>query len=137
MRHLSRPEQISAETHGLTGFSMRRFIEVDSEIRKFPWYEPTPLLSLEQLAERYGVAAIYVKDERGRFGLRSFKALGGPYAVIEFARRWQSTRTGHEITIDSILKSDGTPMRDLVVACASVGNHGQGVAAGARLIGAQ
>jgi len=136
VKYLSVSRQTRTGLHRSTRFSMRRFYEVYNEIRKCPRYEPTPLLSLEQLAELYGIAAIYVKDERRRFGLRSFKALGGPYAVLELARQWQSERSGREILIDDLLKPERQPLKELVVICASAGNHGQGVAAGARLIGA-
>lgn len=33
------------------------------------------------LARRFGVAGVFYKDESERFGLKSFKALGGTYAV--------------------------------------------------------
>lgn len=136
MKHLSYSRDTGAIRTPSTCFSIERFAEVDRIIRQCPRYEPTPLLSLDQLATNYGVGSIYVKDERKRFGLRSFKSLGGPYAVMELARRWQSARVGREIKIDSFFAPDRVPMTALTVICASAGNHGQGVAAGARLIGA-
>ena len=39
------------------------------------------------LAQRLSVAEVLYKDERGRFGLGSFKALGGAYAVANVLRR--------------------------------------------------
>ncbi len=53
----------------------RQFIE------SFPHYDRTPLRSLEQLAATLGVGGIYVKDESYRFGLNSFKVLGGGHAI--------------------------------------------------------
>ena len=47
-------------------------------------YAVTPLHSLPALAQALGVAAVHYKDEGGRFGLGSFKALGGAYAVAVF-----------------------------------------------------
>ena len=44
-------------------------------------YRPTPLVALPALAAANGVASIHVKDEGQRLGLKSFKALGGAYAV--------------------------------------------------------
>ncbi|MEO7679101.1 MAG: pyridoxal-phosphate dependent enzyme [Sphingomonas sp.] len=70
-------------------------------------YIPTPLLRLT-IDDR----TIFIKDERDRFGLGSFKALGGIYAVARLA----------------------TPGARII--CASAGNHGAGVAAGAARIGA-
>jgi outer membrane protein OmpA-like peptidoglycan-associated protein len=52
-----------------------------AEISSWPGYALTPLVSLPKLAQQLGVAEILYKDERGRFGLGSFKALGGAYAV--------------------------------------------------------
>jgi len=46
-----------------------------------PGYAPTPLVSLDHLAQRLGVAQVLVKDESRRFGLNAFKALGGSYAM--------------------------------------------------------
>ncbi|MYD14115.1 MAG: pyridoxal-phosphate dependent enzyme, partial [Gemmatimonadetes bacterium] len=48
-----------------------------AEIGSWPGYGPTPLRSADRLAGRLGVEAVWVKDESGRFGLGSFKALGG------------------------------------------------------------
>ena len=51
------------------------------EISTWPGYKETPLVSLDKYAKKLGVKAIYYKDESTRFGLDSFKALGGAYAV--------------------------------------------------------
>ena len=64
-----------------------------------------------------GLGAVLLKDESRRFGLRSFKALGGAYAVRRL-----------------IARQAGLP-RDLVVTCASDGNHGRAVAWGAQRFG--
>ncbi len=47
-----------------------------------PAHRPTPLHRLPAMAHALGVGAIMVKDEGFRLGLRSFKALGGAYAVM-------------------------------------------------------
>ena len=44
-------------------------------------YKPTPLCNLTALAEKLGIAGLYVKDESKRFGLNAFKGLGGSYAL--------------------------------------------------------
>ena len=46
-------------------------------IRAWPGYAPTPLRRLAPIAAEAGVAELLYKDEGHRFGLRSFKALGG------------------------------------------------------------
>ena len=44
-------------------------------------YKSTPLVSLYNLAKKYNVGNIYVKDESHRFGLNAFKGLGASYAI--------------------------------------------------------
>ena len=64
-----------------------------------------------------GVEKVYYKDESSRFGLGSFKALGGSYAI-------------------ECLSQDSSS-DDLVVCTATDGNHGRAVAWGASLCGAE
>ncbi len=93
------------------------FAAAEREIASWPEYAATPLVRLDGLARNLGLAALWYKDERGRFGLKSFKALGGAYAV----RR--------------VLERQGRPAREVTVTCATDGNHGRSVAWGARLAG--
>src|SRR5436305_204780 len=65
----------------------KSFAAAFAEIASWPGYAPTPLWSLRGLARELDLAAIHYKDERGRFGLKSFKALGGAYAVANVLRR--------------------------------------------------
>ena len=65
-----------------------------AEISSWPGYAPTPLVALPGLARALGVGAMHYKDERGRFGLRSFKALGGAYAVANVLRKKVAAATG-------------------------------------------
>lgn len=78
-------------------------------------YAPTPLRDLPALADRLDIAQLLYKDEGHRFGLKSFKALGGAYAV------------------DRLVAGKGAA--GLTVACATDGNHGRSVAWGARRAG--
>ncbi|HET9576750.1 MAG TPA: diaminopropionate ammonia-lyase [Usitatibacter sp.] len=87
------------------------------EIRSWPGYHPTPLVALHGMAAAAGVARIWYKDEATRFGLGSFKALGGAYAV----RR--------------ALDREGRSARDVTVTCATDGNHGRAVAWAAQRFG--
>ena len=84
----------------------------------------TPLVDAASLADRLGVASVMVKDERGRMGLGSFKALGAAYVIAH-----QAVETGAE-DMSSALKG-----RTYVTA--SAGNHGLSVAFGASLFGAR
>ena len=113
------------------------FVAAEEEISRWPGYAATPLHRLPGLAAKLGVAALHYKDECGRFGLKSFKALGGAYAVYRLLRKTVEARNGGE-PVDSRQLIAGR-WRDIVqavtVTCATDGNHGRSVAWGARLFG--
>lgn len=44
-------------------------------------YKPTPLVHLPNLARKYKVGNIFIKDESFRFGLNAFKGLGASYSI--------------------------------------------------------
>src|SRR5690554_140829 len=46
-----------------------------------PHYKPSPLIYLDNIAEKYTIANMYFKDESVRFGLNSFKGLGTSFAM--------------------------------------------------------
>lgn len=92
--------------------------EAYDTISRWNGYAPTPLRSLEALARRADVAEILYKDEGKRFSLKSFKALGGAYAV------------------DRLVAKRGS-IKGLKVTCATDGNHGRAVAWGARRAGVE
>ncbi len=112
------------------------FTAAVKEIASWPGYAPTPLLELPALARTLGVGTIHYKDERGRFGLRSFKALGGAYAVANVLRRKVMEATGRNVGSRDLLSGE---FADLIsgatVTCATDGNHGRSVAWGAQLFG--
>ncbi len=90
-----------------------------------PAHHVTPLVELPDLARRCGVARLWVKDESNRMGLGSFKALGASHAIAAEA-------AAHVVGDDW-----AHALRDRVLVCASAGNHGLSLAAGAHLFGAQ
>ena len=49
-------------------------------------YLPTPLISLNKLNKKLKFNKIFYKDESKRFNLKSFKALGGAYAVEKVSK---------------------------------------------------
>lgn len=107
-------------------------------LKAFPHHPPTPLLALPALAKQLGVASLHAKDESFRLGLSSFKGLGGAYAVMRVAQRCAETKLGRPVPPDELLTPEIRAISaDLTVCCASDGNHGRSVAAGARLVGAQ
>jgi len=108
-----------------------------AEISSWPSYVPTPLVRLDGLARVLGVGVIHYKDERGRFGLKSFKALGGAYAVANVLRQRVTATTGRSsITSKQLLSGEFADIvRNATVTCATDGNHGRSVAWGAQLFG--
>ena len=120
-------------------------------------HPPTRLVSLGETAARCGLAAVHFKDEGARLGLRSFKSLGGAYAVIRLVLQEASRQLGRPVSPGELprpatgsLALPGPGQQDtpgdpavariaaqMHFACATDGNHGQSVAAGARLVGAR
>ena len=76
-------------------------------------YSPTPLIKLNKLNNELKLNNIYYKDEDKRFDLKSFKALGGAFAVYKIANE----------------------KKDIIVSTATAGNHGRSVAWGAQRLG--
>ena len=56
-------------------------------ISKWKGYSPTPLLKLNKLNKKLQLKNIFYKDESKRFHLKSFKALGGAYAVEKISKK--------------------------------------------------
>jgi len=116
--------------------SDRAFALARETISAWPGYAPTPLVALPGLAREAGVASLHYKDEGGRFGLGSFKALGGAYAVARLLCREVSARTGRQVGIDDILAGRvREEVAAITVCCATDGNHGRSVAWGAQTFG--
>lgn len=107
------------------------------EISSWEGYQPTPLRELDGLARACDVAAIHYKDEAGRFGLGSFKALGGAYAVLRLlADSLQRGGVADRVTArDLIAGRYRDAVAAITVTCATDGNHGRSVAWGAQLFG--
>ena len=84
-----------------------------NSISKWEGYSPTPLVKLNKLTKELNLKNIFYKDENKRFNLKSFKALGGAYAV------------------EKVTKGN----KEIVVATATAGNHGRSVAWGAKRLG--
>ncbi|WP_193181770.1 diaminopropionate ammonia-lyase [Nisaea sediminum] len=107
-----------------------------AEISSWPGYAATPLVELDGLAAHLGVGSVIYKDEGPRFGLGSFKALGGAYAVMLLARKWL-VEQGHGDAALADIRSGkyAGALTDLTVTCATDGNHGRSVSWGAQMAG--
>ena len=82
-------------------------------ISRWEGYSPTPLENLNYLAYELELKNIFYKDESKRFNLKSFKALGGAYAVEKVSQN----------------------KKNITVSTATAGNHGRSVAWGAKRLG--
>ena len=97
----------------LNSLSKTDIDEAYSSISSWKGYSPTPLIELNKLSKELNLNKIFYKDESKRFDLKSFKALGGAYAVEKVSKE----------------------NKDIIVATATAGNHGRSVAWGARRLG--
>lgn len=102
--------------------------------RTFPQYQETPLRSLKQMASYLGLGTVVVKDESFRYGLNSFKALGGAYAMGRFL----ADEVGRDISELSYKVLTDEHFLKTLAPCtffsATDGNHGRGVAWTARML---
>ncbi|MEJ2492278.1 MAG: diaminopropionate ammonia-lyase [Desulfuromonadales bacterium] len=106
------------------------------EISQWPDYHVTPLHSLDRLADELDLGGVYFKDESTRFGLGSFKALGGAYEVLCLLQEQISTNLAQNVTFAEIRSGQyAAHVSQITVITATDGNHGRSVAWGARLFG--
>ncbi len=101
-------------------------------LKQWPIYRPTPLHVFETAS-----TTLFIKDETERMGLGAFKALGGPFAVAELLRERWTTATGESMPADVGDSRLRTFAGSITFVCASAGNHGMAVAAGAKHVGAR
>lgn len=94
---------------------------VQSLLSKCPAASETPLISVSDLAP---IGAVWVKDERHRMNLGSFKALGAAYVIAREAAETAGENPGPNA------------LSGRTYVTASAGNHGMSVVAGARVFGA-
>ena len=126
-------DPVDAETLGVAGAD-----EVERYLASRKDHVPTPLRALPALAAQVGVASIHLKDEGLRLGLSSFKALGGAYAVIRLVREEAERRLGRRVDYADLQAPDVRAIAQaMTFGCATDGNHGRSVAAGAQLVGAR
>lgn len=93
-----------------------------------PAYLITPLIECF-----YNHHKIIIKDESNRMGLGSFKALGGFYAVAQLISKQVDKQLLPNDYLSATVKKIA---KDITFVCASAGNHGIAVAAGAKVFGA-
>ncbi|WP_130804215.1 diaminopropionate ammonia-lyase [Acinetobacter ihumii] len=115
----------------------QRFIDAKQTIEQWQGYSPSPLVELPHLARELGIKNILYKDESRRFGLSSFKALGGAYAVFRLLlRKIQYDYPQDDVSLQDLLSGKYREVTEkITVTCATDGNHGRSVAWGARTFG--
>ena len=97
----------------LKNISIEEIDEAYLTISEWKNYNPTPLLILNKLSKELNLNKIFYKDESKRFNLKSFKALGGAYAVEKISKG----------------------KKNITISTATAGNHGRSVAWGAKRLG--
>lgn len=118
-------------------FTLQDCEQARATITSWEGYQPTPLLELNEAARAANVGGVFYKDEAERFGLKSFKALGGAYAVYRLLSEEVRRQTG-AANVDTEQLAAGRYREiaaDFTVAAATAGNHGRSVAWGARMFG--
>jgi len=114
-RFLSNKNYSFNRNYILNIISSKIITDAFNSISKWKNYKKTPLLKLEKLNKNLKLNNIFYKDESKRFHLKSFKALGGAYAVEKISKR----------------------KKNIIISSATAGNHGRSVAWGAQRLGLQ
>ena len=131
----------SRATRGAYPQSLRAILNIETADESRAWLNAWPLMTpgatpcwaLPDLAEKLGVAALFVKDEAKRSSLESFKALGAPIALVRLVMRVNPC-AGY--TAEGLLRGEhAAALKEFTVVSATDGNHGRALAAGARSLG--
>ena len=116
-----------------TIITVNNFSTALAEISSWDGYQPTPLYHLSSLANKLELGDIAYKDEGPRFGLGSFKALGGAYAGLRVLQR----QLGGDVQLSDIPAGKyADQVAGITLATATDGNHGRSLAWGAARFGA-
>jgi len=103
-------------------------------LKAYPIYSESPLklISFDKSSH------VFIKDETARMNMGSFKATGGIYAVAQLiSRKWHSMY-GKALSPDDFHTTSVKKFAsNITFVCASAGNHGLAVAAGANIFGAK
>ncbi len=112
------------------------FATARAEITAWDGYAPTPFVTLAALAKEIEVTEVLYKDEGPRFGLGSFKALGGSYAGLRVLQREISKRLGHPASLADIRTGKyADACAAITLVSATDGNHGRSLAWGCKRFG--
>jgi diaminopropionate ammonia-lyase len=107
---------------GMVTLPTAGFRRARAEITSWEGYAPTPLRDLP------GRGTVRLKDESGRFGLGSFKALGAPYAVANLLEGELSRRGIASGSADLVSGRHAEITGAITITSATDGNHGRAAA---------
>ncbi|SIO72356.1 diaminopropionate ammonia-lyase [Burkholderia sp. GAS332] len=135
---LQNPRSVRQDVYHADGrteiLSLKSLANAEREITAWPGYTPTRLVQMSGIASALKLSQIYYKDEGSRFGLGSFKALGGAYAVLRYLKKQIKSQLGSEPETSELTHGVHKKITSaLTVACATDGNHGKSVAWGAQM----
>ncbi len=112
------------------------FVTAIEEISQWEGYTPTPLFILQELAASLALDKLMYKDEGLRFGLGSFKALGGSYAALRVLQRQISNLLDRKVSLRDIrLGKYSKEAAEITMVSATDGNHGRSLAWGCQRFG--
>jgi diaminopropionate ammonia-lyase len=113
------------------------FAAAIEEISQWQGYEPTPLFNLKNISSSLSLSEVLYKDEGPRFGLGSFKALGGSYAALKILQREISRALNDKASLKDIRNGEYTKEASkITLVSATDGNHGRSLAWGCKRFGA-
>lgn len=107
-------------------YSYENSAEVRNLHESLEVYSETPLVELKNFAAKMNVKSVLVKDESKRFNLKSFKGLGGIFAIYKIISRELGLEN---ITLQELLSEKyREKISKFVFVTTTDGNHGKGVA---------
>ena len=112
-KFLSNKDYIFNRSYVLKFVSSKLLGNAYKSVSSWKNYKVTPLLSLNKLKKNLKLKNVFYKDESKRFHLKSFKALGGAYAVEKISKG----------------------KKNIIISSATAGNHGRSVAWGSKRLG--
>ena len=118
----------NSELYPVTRFGPEHAQKVLQYHESFPEYKVTPLFLLNEFAKKYGIRSVVIKDESYRFGIGSFKVLGGSYAIGNYIAQ-KLHKSIHDMTYAELMNDDiRKETGNITFVTATDGNHGRGVA---------
>lgn len=106
------------------------------DLRAWGVSEETPLYEMPNFAKKCGVGRVFVKDEGKRAPLKSFKSLGGAYALGEALRDHVEINEGSRPSYDELF-AGRCSTKGFCAASVTDGNHGLSLSWGASLFGVE